>query len=103
MANKKQKLQERRHKKEVRRRFAILAVVSLVLGAISLVMGAYIYGYNSASTLCAIEHGGASAPQSTAIMAALPYLITTLALFLLSALLFYKSRKRERSCVSDGN
>ena len=101
--SKKQKLQERRHKKEVRRRLAICAAALLALAAVALIIGAYVCGYNYADMLCQIEHEGASAPANTALISAIPYAAAAVILSIVAATLFYKSKKKERSCVSDGN
>ena len=101
--SKKQKLQERRHKKEVRHRLAICAGALLALSAIALIIGAYVCGYNYADMLCQIEHEGASATANIAFISAIPYAVTAVVLSAGSAVLFYKSKKKERSCVSDGN
>ena len=102
MANKKQKLQERRHKKEVRKRFFVLSVISTVIATLSLIIGAYNTGFEYAAAISAIENG-ASAPAEVAFVAAIPYAIAAVILFAASGFFFYKSKKKEKSCISENN
>ena len=102
MANQKQKLQERRHKREVRKRFLVAAIISSILAAISLIVGAYFTGYEYATAI-ASQSQGASAPPEVALFTALPYIAASLILLIFAAFAFYKSKKREKSCVTENN
>ena len=102
MANKKQKLQERRHKKEIKKRLSIASFISAVLAAIVTAVGAYVAGYKYATAL-ASQPLGSSAPPEVALVAAIPYAIAALILICAAIFLFYKSRKREKSCISESN
>ncbi len=102
MANKKQKLQERRHKKEIRKRFSLLALITTVMATLTLIIGAYVTGYEYAYAIAAMKDG-ASAPAEVAFLAAIPYAIAAVILFAASGFFFYKSRKKEKSCISKTN
>ena len=102
MANKKQKLQERRHKKEIKKRLGIASFISAVLAAIASSVGAYVTGYEYATAL-ASQPLGASAPAEVALLSAIPYAIAALVLICAAIFLYYKSRKREKSCISESN
>lgn len=87
---KKQKLKERRHKNEIRHRFAIFATVFAILAALSLSIGTFAAGYKYAET----SHGGAQSPAYAAIIAAIPYLAAFLVLLIAFCICFYKSKRR---------
>lgn len=91
---KKQKIKELRHKKELRRRFGMLAIISAIGAVLSLTVGAYIAGYSYAETECNISHGGASAPLYTAFIAAIPYAVAAILLFAAFCFFLYKNKKR---------
>ena len=100
MANKKQKLQERRRKRELKKRFALISFISATLAAISLIVGAFFTGYEYANATAA-QSSGASAPAEAALFTALPYAIAAVVLLTLSAILYYNSKKKEKSCLTD--
>ena len=83
-----------RRKKELRRRFGMLAIICAIGAIISLAIGAYITGYNYAAMECNISHGGASAPASVAFISAIPYAAVTLVLSGGFAFCYHKSKKR---------
>ena len=100
MANKKQKIQERRRKREFKKRLMHISFASGVLAAISLIVGAFFTGYEYANATAA-QSSGASAPTEVALFTALPYVIAAVVLLTLSAILYYNSKKKEKSCLTD--
>lgn len=99
MANKKQKIQERRRKREFKKRLAHTAFASGILASLALIVGAFFTGYEYANAIAA-QASGASAPAEVALFTALPYAIGAVVLLILSAILYYFSKKKEKSCLT---
>lgn len=98
--SKKHKLQQRRHKKEVKRRLHILSTVCAVLSAAVLTVGAYLTGFEYATRLATMSEAE-SAPAEVALLTAMPFLIAAVILLSAFGILLYFSKRKERSCVSE--
>ena len=75
----------------------IMKTAAYILSALAVIItniGCAAVAYNYRDLLCAIEHGGFSAPASIAFLGAIPYAIAVAICTILAIVFFKKSKKK---------